>query len=89
MGFGIPVKRDTLHPIISNISYDTGVINIIMVDEIQSYFPKDTKDKITLQMIDQLTGDFPNYVSVKHMYSVPHRYMGGSIKTCVSNVFIW
>lgn len=58
MGVGFPVNRESLHSVLYNLRYDPGVINIFILDEIQSYFPKDTKDKITLQMIDQLTGDF-------------------------------
>lgn len=58
MGFGIPVNRANLHEVIYNLRYKEDTINIIVIDEIQSYFPKDTKDKITLAMIDQLTGDF-------------------------------
>lgn len=58
LGFGIPINRANLHQVIYNLRYDKDIINIIIIDEIQSYFPKDTKDKITLQMIDQLTGDF-------------------------------
>lgn len=52
------VYRDTLHDLFLNMSYDPDIINIVILDEIQSYFPKDTKDKIILQFIDQLTGDF-------------------------------
>lgn len=58
MGFGTPICRANLHDTIYNMRYDSDVINIVIIDEIQSYFPKDTKDKITLQMIDLLTGDF-------------------------------
>lgn len=58
MGFGIPICRANLHETIFNLRYDENIINIMIIDEIQSYFPKDTKDKTTLMMIDQLTGDF-------------------------------
>lgn len=58
MGIGYSITRANLHETIFNLRYDRQVINIIIIDEIQSYFPKDTKDKTTLQMIDQLTGDF-------------------------------
>lgn len=58
MGFGAVVRRDNLHELICNIEYDKNVIHIFIVDEIQSYFPKDTKNKGILDMIDQLTGDF-------------------------------
>lgn len=58
MGFGFPINRANLHDTIYNLRYEPDVINVMVIDEIQSYFPKDTKDKVTLMMIDQLTGDF-------------------------------
>lgn len=58
MGFGVSICRANLHETIYNMRYDEKVINIVIIDEIQSYFPKDTKDKTTLDMIDKLTGDF-------------------------------
>lgn len=58
MGIGQPVCRANLHETIFNMRYEKDTINIVILDEIQSYFPKDTKDKTTLMMIDQLTGDF-------------------------------
>lgn len=58
MGFGIPVDKMSLHDTILKVKYDPKIINIFVIDEIQSYFPKDTKDKTTLMLIDQLTGDF-------------------------------
>lgn len=58
MGFGIPVTKMTLHEILVKLRYEEKVVNIFIIDEIQSYFPKDTKDKTTLLLIDQLTGDF-------------------------------
>ena len=58
MGLGIPVDRASLHDLFINMTYDPNVINIVLIDEIQSYFPKDTKDKVTLEYIDHLTGDF-------------------------------
>lgn len=58
MGLGIQVDRFSLHDTIYNLRYDPNVINIFIIDEIQSYFPKDTKNKQLLDMIDLLTGDF-------------------------------
>lgn len=56
MGFGIPVNKASLLQILLGITYDSKVIHIVCIDEIQSYFPKDTKDKGTLFLIDQLVG---------------------------------
>lgn len=58
MGIGIPVDKASLHDSIYNLRYDKDIINIFVIDEIHSYFPKDTKDTATLKMIDLLTGDF-------------------------------
>lgn len=56
MGFGEPVTKATMFKLMSEISYNPKIVHIFCVDEIQSYFPKDTKDKLNLTMIDQLTG---------------------------------
>lgn len=58
MGFGIPITKFTLPDILEKIEYDKNIINIIIVDEIHSWYPKDTKDKVTLLLIDRLTGCF-------------------------------
>lgn len=58
MGFGQPISKISLPDILEHIEYDPKVINIIIVDEIHSWYPKDTKDKTTLLLIDRLTGCF-------------------------------
>lgn len=58
MGFGISVNKATLSLAIRNIQYDERIIHIFIIDELQSYFPKDTKDQATLRLIDELTGEF-------------------------------
>ena len=58
MGFGEPITKVTLPDILEHITYDPKVINIILVDEIHSWYPKDSKDKVTLQLVDKLTGCF-------------------------------
>lgn len=58
MGFGREITRITLPDILENIQYNPKVVNIIIVDEIHSWYPKDTKDKTTLLLIDRLTGCF-------------------------------
>ena len=67
MGFGASVRKDNLHELICNIEYDKDVIHIFIVDEIQSYFPKDTKNRNILDLIDQLTGDF-SQLAKKNIY---------------------
>ena len=58
MGFGETITRANLHETIYNLRFNPDIINIFIIDEIQSYFPKDTKNKEILAMIDALTGDF-------------------------------
>lgn len=58
MGFGIPITKFTLPDILEKIEFQKDIINIIVVDEIHSWYPKDTKDKTTLLLIDRLTGCF-------------------------------
>lgn len=58
LGIGSPLTRATLSPLIKSISYSPDSIYIFILDELQSYFPKDTKNQVTLQLIDELTGEF-------------------------------
>lgn len=58
MGFGIPINKASLSPAIKKVKYDKDIIYIFIIDELQSYFPKDTKDQATLRLIDELTGEF-------------------------------
>lgn len=58
MGFGEPIFKATISPIIKNLQFDKNVVYIFIIDELQSYFPKDTKDQSTLRLIDELTGEF-------------------------------
>lgn len=58
LGFGLPLTMKSLHDLIVNIQYDKNKVYFFLIDEIQSYFPKDTKNKELLDMIDKLTGDF-------------------------------
>lgn len=67
MGFGIPITKANLHTTITNIMYDPNIYHIIIIDEIQSYFPKDTKNLELLKQIDQLTGDF-SQIAKKQIY---------------------
>lgn len=58
LGIGEPLTMVTLHDLIANIEYDAQKVYFFLIDEIQSYFPKDTKNRSLLDMIDRLTGDF-------------------------------
>lgn len=55
MGIGAKVTKNTLCEALTGIKYDPKTIHIFMIDEIHGYFPKDTRDKYTLAIIDQLT----------------------------------
>lgn len=58
VGLGLPLTMKTLHDLIVSINYDPNKVYFFLIDEIQSYFPKDTKQADLLKRIDQLTGDF-------------------------------
>lgn len=58
LGIGNPITMASLHSKIVSIEYDPKKVYFFLIDEIQSYFPKDTKNKVILDMIDKLTGDF-------------------------------
>lgn len=58
MGFGNPIIKQTISPIIRKLEYNKDIVYIFIIDELQSYFPKDTKDQATLRLIDELTGEF-------------------------------
>lgn len=58
MGFGLPITKFTISPLITKLRFDKNVVYIFIIDELQSYFPKDTKDQATLRLIDELTGEF-------------------------------
>ena len=58
MGIGMPVKRSNLLQVLNSIEYKNDTIYIFLLDEIQAWYPKDTKDKALLQQIDALTGEF-------------------------------
>ena len=49
MGFGCPLNKFSLPEIIRNVRYDPNIVYIFIIDELQSYFPKDTKDLATLK----------------------------------------
>ena len=58
MGFGNPVFKMNLSSVIREVKFNENIIYIFLIDEIQAYFPKDTKDIATLRLIDELTGEF-------------------------------
>lgn len=55
---GIPIFKYSICNQIEKCVYNKDVVYIFIIDELQSWFPKDTKDQTTLQIIDQLTGQF-------------------------------
>lgn len=58
MGFGHHFERSQFSDLINKIQYSPCDVYFFLVDEIQSWYPKDTKNKILLDEIDRLTGDF-------------------------------
>ena len=57
-GIGSPITRLKLFQLLNSIEFNKDVVHIIMLDEIHSWFPKDTKDKDILHHVDILTGEF-------------------------------
>ena len=55
---GISITKINLPDLILKCEYKSDVIYIFILDELQSYYPKDTKDQNTLHLIDVLTGQF-------------------------------
>lgn len=58
LGFGNPVFKMNLASVIRELQFNEDIVYIFIIDELQSYFPKDTKDTATLRLIDELTGEF-------------------------------
>lgn len=56
MGFGRPITKFTLPDLCYQVEYDPDVVYIFFVDEIQSWYTKDTKDRTTLALIEKLAG---------------------------------
>lgn len=54
----IQLSKYTISPLIRSVQYNPDVIHIFIIDELQSYFPRDTKDTRTLAEIDKLVSDF-------------------------------
>lgn len=78
MGIGHKIKKTTISQVIRGIDYEPDTYHIIMIDELQSYFPKDCNDKITKLMIDDLTGDF-SQLAKKQIYVLSTAQVYGRI----------
>lgn len=78
MGLGVPIEKFTIGKTIEQIDYDPNIIHLILIDEIQSYFPKDCSDKFTKLEIDRLTGHF-SQVAKKQIYVLSTAQVYGRI----------
>lgn len=58
MGFGYPINKYTLFETINDFTPNDNVVRFILIDEIQSYFPKGTIDKETKKIMDKLVSIF-------------------------------
>lgn len=81
-GIGETVTKYTISPLIRSIIYQSDVVHIIIIDEIQGYFPKDTRDKDTLAEIDKLTTDF-SQLAKKQIYVLTTAQVYGRINKSV------
>ena len=55
---GLLVFKYNFHDLIASCKYEPNTVYIFLIDELQSWYPKDTKDTDTLRLIDILTGQF-------------------------------
>lgn len=70
IGIGQPIEKASLFPTIYNmeaLDRNKKIINFILLDEIQSYFPKDFADRQTRDMIGQLVGCF-SQLRKRHLF---------------------
>lgn len=52
------VTKYNFPELIYNCVYNKDIVYIFLIDELQAWYPKDTKDTQTLLLIDKLTGQF-------------------------------
>lgn len=82
MGIGTKITKLTLNDTIKAIEYDKKIIHIFMVDEIHGYFPKDTRDRNTLKIIDDLTQTL-SQIAKKQVYVLSTAQVYGRINKSV------
>lgn len=58
MGFGREINRDNLYSTIVNFDEYENAVRFVLIDEIQVYFKRDTKDKKALSIADELSDLF-------------------------------
>jgi hypothetical protein len=58
MGIGKPIDKKTIYDVIDSFDPYANEIRFVLIDEIQSYFPKDGSDKDTKAIKDTLVGLF-------------------------------
>lgn len=78
LGFGYKLTKFTISNLIRQIEYDKNVVHIFLIDELQAYFPRDTKDKLSLMEIDKLTADF-SQLAKKQIYVLSTAQVYGRI----------
>lgn len=75
---GHKVNKFTFPDLIEKCIYDENTIYIFLIDEIQSWYPKDTKDTNTLLLIDRLTGQF-SQVGKRQIYVISTAQIYGRV----------
>lgn len=75
---GIKVNKFSFPDLIEKCEYDKDKIYIFLIDEIQSWYPKDTKDNVTLQLIDRLTGQF-SQIGKRQIYVISTAQIYGRV----------
>lgn len=78
MGFGKLITKKDIHNLIQSVEYNPNTVYIILLDEFQSYYPKDSKNKQLLDEIDLLVGDF-SQLRKRRMYVLATAQIYGRI----------
>ena len=58
MGIGREINRKTLYETISNFDPYEKKVRFVLIDEIQAYFPKESRDKATIEIKEKLISLF-------------------------------
>lgn len=58
VGIGSPFKREELFDLIDSFTTDNKQVRIVLIDEIQTYFPRGSVDKETAKLRDSLVAIF-------------------------------
>jgi hypothetical protein len=58
IGIGTPITNNELFKVVNQFDPYVKTVRIVLIDEIQTYYPRDTKNRQILEQIDDLVGLF-------------------------------